>query len=268
MQFSKIRLIGLSTVDLPIVGALPTDNYILKGADGLGPVPMDVLIDGGVYRGSQPQDREIVLRIGLNPTYASGMTAESLRTTLYGLLAPGGDGSMSIEFRNGTSQAVAVTQGYVKQIETALFTKDPEVQVTISCAKPYLSAPTKTSLTTLDAKNIARITNPGTAPTGFLMRVNFTGQRALFSLTTADLTKKMEFTGVFYVGDILEFDTRDGQKSIHVNTVSDGAWHNKIDILTTDSVWLQLQGGLNAFTVSTTTYNLEVVEFTPQYLGV
>ncbi len=44
MDITKIRIIGLSTVDLPIIGALPSDSYILKAADGLGPPESDVSI--------------------------------------------------------------------------------------------------------------------------------------------------------------------------------------------------------------------------------
>ncbi len=37
MKFNKIRLLGVTNVDLPIVGADPSGPYVLKSADGLGP---------------------------------------------------------------------------------------------------------------------------------------------------------------------------------------------------------------------------------------
>ena len=146
MYFTKVLLTGITPISLPIVGALPSDVYILKSVEGLGPPEVDVSITktlnaGGVYQGRQPQNREIVLMIGLNPNYKIGQTVSDLRESLYGFLTPGYLDHVVIEIVNGVT-TIAKTIGYVKKIEINPFSKDPQVQVTLACLKPYFEAPT------------------------------------------------------------------------------------------------------------------------------
>lgn len=273
MDFTKVRLVGLSTVDLPIVGALPSDPYILKNADGLGPPESDVFIAntlylGGVYQGRRPQGREIVLTVGLSPNYTSGQTVQSLRTALYGLLTPGTvEDSIPVQIMNG-STIVAVTDGYVKNIVPVYFTKDPEVQITITCAQSYLQAPAVVNVATASlSKTAPSIVNAGTAPTGFHMEVTFTAAKSVLTIgTDATFLKQMRFDYSFLSGDTLVFDTRPGLRSVQL--IRNGVTSNIISALNSASTWLLLHGGVNTFSVITNTFNWGPVFYTPQYWGV
>lgn len=268
MKFTKIRVNGLSSVDLPIEGALPSDLYILKSADGLGPPEVDVILAetlnaGKIYQGRRPQGREIVLMVGLNPDYKTGMTASDLRETLYGMLTPGYQDNLTIEILDG-STVLANTIGYVSRMEINPFSKDPAVQVTIPSPKWYLEAPNLLYVTPASKSN-PTIDNVGTAPAGFHMEVIFTA--ALTSWTLTDPSgKKMQITYNFQINDKLIIDTRPGSRAIKV--VRAGVTTNIIYALSTDSTWYMLYGGVNSFTTSSSSFNWADVYFLPKFWGV
>lgn len=279
MKFTQIRLIGASTVDLPLVGLLPSNPYILKAADGLGPVEVDVsitntLTQGGVYQGRRPQLREVVLRVGVNPGWHVGQTAEQLRTTLYGLLTPKYGNPVRMQLMDGT---IALTQNdcYVKKFEVAIFSKDPEVQITLGFAQPYLLSPTVSFLS--PAKTISGgytnfdIVNPGTAPSGFQLFMEFTAATGATLQLSDDnpFGEMLSLTKSFAVGDKLRIDTRAGQRGIW-KTPAGGSENSIINALNPTTDWLQLSGGTNHLKINNTAFDWYIsgVVYTPAYWGV
>lgn len=263
MDWTKIRLNGLSTVDLPIVDALPSDPYILKSADGLGPPVVDVSIVEGYYQGRRPQNREIVLLVGLNPDYTVGQKVSDLRTSLYGMLTPGYTDNVMVEIMD-IDGVLVQTVGYVSKLEIAPFSKDPAVQITIPCLEKYLQAPSVIYVVP-EGKNNPEITNAGTAPAGFRMEVVFSA--SMDSWVLSDLTgKKMQFDYGFQSGDTLIFDTTPGARGIWV--LRSGITSNILYSLSKDSVWYTLYGGLNTFATSSQAFDWGDVYYRPQYWGV
>lgn len=268
MYFTKIRLNGLSVVDLPIVDAKPSDVYILKNADGLGPPEVDVSIvntlnAGGFYQGRRPQPREIVLHIGLNPNYAVEQTVSDLRQSFYGMMTPGAADIVKIELMDDDTSLV-YTEGYVKKLEIAPFSKTPELQMTLSCLQQYFRAPAYLYIDPGPQAN-PLIDNIGTAPAGFHMDVVFTAALTSWTLTDS-LGKKMLITYPFAIGDTLMLDTRPGFRSIKVKRAS--VITNIIYALSADSVWHMLHGGDNIFTTSSAAFTWGDVYYLPQYWGI
>jgi hypothetical protein len=266
MQFTKVRLVGLYTIDMPLFGLRSSNRYICKGIDGLGPPEIDNFLVNGVYNGRQPQDRQIVMRVGLNPAYSVGETPASLRTAIYGLLTPGPDDSITFKLMNGPN-VVVVTKGYVSKIEPVIFAKDPEVQITIDCEGSYLEAETETSVVP-STKSPFTVTNPGSVTTGFYyeMTLNVNGSKWVLYTQGPGAGAKMELDYAFLSGDKIMVDTRDGQRSIKV--LRGGVTTNLIYTLSSDSIWVQLHPGDNTFWPSTNVFTWGKVNFTPQYWGV
>lgn len=268
MQFTKLKVSGLAPVEFPIVGALPSDPYILKSVDGLGPPEVDVFISGRVYQNRRPQNREIVMLVGLNPDFSVGQTAEELRTTLYELMNPGYQEFVAVYVMDGSTH-LAMATGYLKKIEVALFSKDPAVQITIACESPHLENyltihPDTASL----SKSNPQIVNAGDAPTGFYMEVIFTGSHSSWTLNSSYAFKKMQFTHNFASGDKLIINTREGERAIQLDPAGAGGVENLIASLSSDSTWLSLFKGTNSFSTSSTGFNWGDVYFTPLYWGV
>lgn len=277
MKFTKIRIVNNGNIDFPIIGALPSDTYLLKAIDGLGPPKVDVAIamtsdQGGVYQGRRPQNREIVMRVGLNPDYGINQNASDLRETLYALLSPASPSeSVTVQIMNGSTVMVQ-TFGFPSTIDIVPMTKDPEVQIVIPCDRAYLAPTVPTILTgstfpTL--KTAFTLDNPGSAPTGFQAEVTFTANLSSWQLHThPTTTRKMLFEYPFLSGDRLQFDTRPGSRFIRLTRGS--AVTNLIGILSGDSVWYQLLRGANILGTTSQAFNWGPgpILFTPQYWGV
>lgn len=271
MKITGLRTTGLSVVNFPIIGVSPADQFIVKAIDGLAPVQLDVAIQatlrqGGVYMGRQAATREIVMRVGLNPNWGTGTTVEQLRSTLYGLLSPGVSDDIIIELMNGVT-VVAQTTGYVSKIEAAIFSKDPEVQITIECPESYFSAPTETVLTPM-AVDHWQVSNTGTAPSGFLYEMIFNASvptQALYVLGVGTMPR-MRFDYAFLSGDHLQVDTRPGQRA--VNLIRGGVTSSIINSMFHDSEWLTMHAGVNDFYSYDQRFTWGQMRFTPQYWGI
>lgn len=268
MNFTKIRLQGLYTIDLPHFGLRSTNKFVLKSADGLGPPEIDNFLVNGIYNGRQVQDRQVIIRVGLAPNYAISETPSSLRTIIYGLLTPGPDDSILLQLMNGPT-VVMQTKGYISKIEPVIYTKDPEVQITLDCEGPYLVAPAATTLVPTTKKPFT-VSYPGTVTTGFYYELTYTGTAGASKwaiYTGGDgIGAKMELDYTFQANDKIMVDTRSGQRSIKL--LRNGVTTNLIFALSSDSIWLALHPGDNSFWPSTNVFDWGKVVFTPQYWGV
>jgi Phage tail protein len=268
MYFTKIRLTGLSTIDLPLVDARPSDVYIPKSVDGLGPPEIDVSIRntlnaGGHYQGRRTQTRELVFLIGLNPDYAVNQTPSDLRKGVYGLLMAGFEDPIKVEIMLEETPLAYIT-GYIKKLEIAPFSKTPEVQLTIACLQQYWITET---LLYIDpgSKATPMIDNIGTAPAGFVMEVIFTAAQSSFILTDARNTK-MQIDRAFVVGEKLIIDTRPGTRGIWVESGATNT--NIIYALSASSTWFMLHAEENHFTTNLQNFNWGDVYYLPQYWGI
>lgn len=282
MFYTRLRLVGLTNVDFPmastdqvgtVVGLSSSTPFIVKTIEGLGPPQFDLamgvnLSGGGVYQNRRAQTREIVITTKLNPAYASNQKVSDLRSILYGLLTPGTSNQIKVELWDDVANnVVAYTYGYVKGLDSSQFDKDPNAQITIECPSPYLTAPNYVAAVQSSlSKTAPTIVNPGNAPTGFYMEIAFTAAVTNFILTTSDSSKKLQVNYAFLTGDTLQIDTRQGSRSIMLirsNTV-----YYLIGALSSDSTWLQILGGTNTFTTSSSAFTYNAYYFTPLYWGV
>lgn len=264
MKFTKIRLVGPSNVDLPKDGIIEELNpFVLKGADGLGPVEVDVsfaqtLQMGGVYQGRRPQLREITLLVGLQPDWNIGQTASDLRSTLYGLLTPKYEGFIKIQLVD-EDIVVAEATGQVKTMEISAFSKDPEVQIVVSCQGPYLNAPSivyqTPTKTVSGGQTIVTVNNIGTAPSGFWMGFTLTAAHSgsLQIMDDSSMPKIINVGSTFASGATFIIDTRAGNRGVWKIPAGGGPIQSILNELSASSSWIQLHGGTNRLKINNTT---------------
>jgi len=280
MKFNKIRLLGVTNVDLPIVGADPSGPYVLKSADGLGP-PNRALFrskttqEGGVRQGSRAEDRQATMLVGLQPDWDTGQTAEELRTELYGLLTPPFGLPVGMQLMLGnTVQAVA--QGDISAMEAAIFSSDPAVQIVLDCDYPYFLAPALVyqfpAKGLVSGQSYIDVENDGSAPAGFWMRLVLQ-QTVAGNLVISDNSptgQKMTIKGPWNAGDTLTIDTRAGQRGVWRKASGSGVHVSKLNDFTADSPWIQLHKGPNRLLLNRTAFDWEDQGFghTPAYWGV
>lgn len=270
----QIKLVGLHEIDLKIAAAAGSDRFILKGTEGLGPPEFDVAISKGFYQGRTPRDREIEIKVGLNPIYENGERPADLRKELYGLISPGDSDYITVRLsslaRGSTPAKSYTTQGWVRRMEPVPMAKDPTVQVTIACLEPYFRG-TVFSYTTaeLDAmsKSNFEMPNQGTAQTGFRLNVNFLQGTTQFKITNNWGDRVLAFVYAFLPGDHLQIDTTEEDRKAIVTR--NGIQTEISGTMTSGSEWLQLLGGTTYFKgFSTSTWEFDHFSHMPLYLGI
>ncbi len=178
------------------------------------------------------------------------------------MLTPDAADAIPVKLMNGDT-IVAVTFGYVSNLEIATFTKEPEVQITIACTEPYFSSPDPVTLVP-NTKSAFIIPNEGSAPTGFEVEVTFASARSTWTVQGLGI-EKMTFDYAFLSGDKLKFNTNPGRRFIEV--VRGGNTTNIVHSLSPESVWLMLRGGDNAFTTDKQIFDWNFISYKPKYWG-
>ena len=215
MKFTSIRLEGLNDIDLYLSNADPSDPYILKSAEGLGPPEIDISIAAtrhmdGYYKGRNAQYREIVLTIGLNPNYRDNITVSDLRSRLYGLLSAGSSDSIDVVIIDDDKRLMRTT-GYIKKMEIVPFSANPEVQLTIPCVTACFQAQNDVYVDISSDLGWQDVDNIGTAETGIVFQATALEPAPVFELTD----DRQNFMFVYYpfvTNDTIIVDTRPGSR--------------------------------------------------------
>jgi hypothetical protein len=131
---------------LPLVvdGRPETDLIQIRNIDGLDPVKASISttpygsVDGASYTGSNVPSRNIVLTLHPNPDW-DVWSVESLRKLIYQYFMPKLPVRLVIE--SDDIDPVEIS-GIVESAENNMFSKDPEIIVSIICPDPYFKAVT------------------------------------------------------------------------------------------------------------------------------
>lgn len=167
------------TLHLPVSDE-PTINPIqIRNIEGLGPVSADVAslpfgsIDGEAYLGSTVGRRNIVITVGLNPDWED-QTVASLRQLLYTYFMP--KLGVTIVFESLHLPRVSIF-GIVESMEPVIFSRDPEIQISILNHDPDFIKTTPDVVTGVIGNKASPfspvvIDYPGTVQTGVLLKLS------------------------------------------------------------------------------------------------
>jgi hypothetical protein len=226
---------------------LDTDDIIPKYS-GASTVTGDPLFEASIDK------REVTLRIALKPEFSEKMTFSDLRDNLYRIISSSRDGLVVLQFNDGLNPKAAL-KGFVTKFESTLFSKDPEVQITIQTIDPMLKAPTAKQL---DIFNIGEgttiVDDESTAPHGFTFQLTIGAKTAGDPTLGFRITdSKSKFTvspgtiGAnvgFETGDVLYFSS---EKEKYVYLVRSSVTYQLADSINPGSVWPVIYPGANDF---------------------
>jgi len=221
-------------------------------------------------------DREIVLRVVLNPDWGLREDYSTLRDDIYRGISKSRDGVVTLWLMD-EGIYVAAIKGVITKVEVPLFSSTPELQVTIRCPDAMLVAPNAQDILpevftseSFSTPFVGTVTDSeSTAPHGFLMTAKVDGANTnrfyiQEGVAAGEVYEwQFELNYPFLVDDILTIDTRTRNRGIYIYR---GA--NRIDLMSyiaLDSTWPFIYPGANslelAFTDGSTYSNWTMLTF-------
>ncbi len=236
------------------------DLIQIRNITGLDPVKASVTtspygsVDGASYTGSSVLTRNIVLTIHPNPDWDT-WTFESLRRLLYSYFMP--KRATRLVFYSDDMIPVEIS-GVVESVAVNMFTKDPELLVSIICPDPYFIALDPiviTGETKRAGGGVVNVEYNGTIETGMNVKVTaltapnpsemyiWTGPESPYLHVTATVTDTSYF----------EMNSLPMRKYIQNIEIGTGIITNLLNKTTIEegSAWPMLQPGDNEFIVVT-----------------
>lgn len=208
--------------------------------------------------------REIVIRVVLNPRYNTGEDISYLRNIIYKTISSTRSGEIGVEFRDGASVHSRV-YGHIIKLEVAHFSNVPELQLTVRCNDPMFRSISSVLL----GSDELSFSNPviigdssSTAPHGFSMKVTFTDTTPDFTIQNSVTDPEWDFKVVpstdFLSGDELYFSSEFNNRYLYM--VRSSVTTHLLDRIEPTSVWPIIFPGINQF------YFPDVASFTWDYI--
>ena len=255
LQTVEVRTEQGDLLSLPLQDVV--SGYIINNIEGLDPVKATLVsssfanMDGQQYHSSRRETRNIVMTIGLEPDYVE-TTVQDLRRGLYDFFMPKSLANLRFVMDDGLEADI---QGRVESFETPLFSKEPEVAISLICFDPDFFDATANVIsgnTTSDTTETT-INYDGTVDTGVLLQVN--PNRSLSSFTVyhrdpSGTLRSLDFSAAMVNGDIVKISTVTGNKYARKTTA--GTESSALYGVSPQSYWLKLQPGNNTIRVYAT----------------
>lgn len=249
---SQGNLLTLSMEDI-------SNGYIIEDIGGLGPVKATIVsssfatMDGQQEQASSRDIRNITIQLGYVPDFTIDQTVRTLRSRLYQFFMTKMKINLVFYMTDGL---VVEIEGRVETCEPAIFTREPQMDISIVCFNPDLVDPTPVSMhdvfTTTDTEG-SPVVVAGSVETG-LTSLTFTAPIALpdgftiYHTTPAGDLRTMVVSAPLELNDVVNICTIKGQKSITVTRT--GTTSSLMYAVSPLSTWVLLEPGENQLYLS------------------
>lgn len=230
-----------------------SDGFVLEDVDGLDPVDSSISSsdfaqqDGAEFQSARRIPRHITLKVGLEPQDSS-QTVRGLRRSLYSFFMPKKGVSLRFFDQTGDDELVVDISGWIESFKSKLFSKEPSVDISITCLKPDLLEiePVDLSGETTDDATETLIDYEGSVDTGINFTLNV--DRTISELTfyhrgPDDVIQSMEIAIPMESGDVFEVSTVPGNKYARLNHL--GTLTYVAYAISPQSTWHMLSEGEN-----------------------
>ena len=225
-------------------------GYTVKDIDGINPVKATIVsskfaqLPGSQYQSSRRENRNIVITLGIEQNNSS-MSVADRRAILYGFFMPTAEVFLKF-FVDDVYFAYA--SGRVESFETSIFSKEPEVVISILSFDPDLIAPSSVVVngSSVSTTTEQSVTYNGTTVAGFLFKLMV--DRAITEMTIYNNTPSGEslsylFVGSLIAGDVLAINTVAGNK--YATVTRSGTPSSVLYAISPASSWFGLYPGVN-----------------------
>lgn len=251
-MLTKIDVNSENAFYVPILGATPKTNLLVRKITGLNPPDANLFIgeyasDGGVYQGRRVGNRNVVITMDLNPNPALGETVSGLREMLYkAFMDPMSEADYLQLNLHDDQDRIRYVVGYTEKFEAEVFDVETMAQISLICPDPYIRDIAETVLNNTPGWTTVPFIYAGTAETGFVATIKI--NQATSVLTLDNNNKQMVLNRTFAVNDVVTISTTRGARSITV-TPSGGPTSSILANLTVASPWLELHSQSNLMKV-------------------
>lgn len=251
-MLTKVEVYTAQGTTLSLPTQDPSAGYVVKNIDGLDPVKANMVsspfakLEGEQYQNSRREKRNVVITLGLEADYIS-THVRALRTALYNYLMP--KSSVVLRFFMDDVHFADIS-GRVESFETPLFSRDPEVSISVLCFDPDFVAPIATTLggSTVSDQTEITIEYSGTVETGLVFSLSLDraiSELTLYSRPPGGDFQALEFVTPLFVGDSLQISTVAGDKKARV--IRNGSDLSVLYGVSPTASWLNLYPGTNLF---------------------
>lgn len=266
-----VAAITLSYKDPQTLNPFNVKNIIGLDADSIVSRYYGQHGDSKFYRLSIEQ-RDLIVRVGLNPRFHLGESYSGLRDQLYKTIAASRNGTVALNFLNG-ADVVASVKGFVTRVEAAQFERTQEVQLTIRADDPMLRQPTpvEVPLAGQFSNNFLVQDDLSTAPHGLYLQMKVTTATPTLNLTDP-FADSWSFVvspqGGFLVNDVIEVSSEHNNKILQV--VRGATTVYLADAILLGSNWPLVFPGENRYAIglNPNRFTLQKIEHRPTYWGV
>lgn len=221
---------GLYRNSVDFVTGLPNgeSGFSIVDVDGLGPVKSIIAmsnyaaVPGGTVHSTRHDQRNIVIKIELKPDYAKGVTVSDLREMIETYAMTGEQVRLRL-FKDGVySRRI---DGWVESVEPVIFSKTPEIQISVICPHPYFRAEAITI--TADRNDQPQVLDYiGTVPWGLWIdvRPQITTQWievTRFAQSSIESTQTLLIDGPFTMDQYIRIRTTPGEREVNIYNASD-----------------------------------------------
>lgn len=252
----RTRTAYLDAVNKEISLSLMGDSeYACRPIEGLGPVKADIstidlpLEPGGDATSSQDGQRNIVLTVEFKPEYSLDSTVTELRQRLYDVWTP--RNKVEMDFTDHLGQVFRI-KGVVEAHEPNIFTKDPTVQISILCPRPYfknVNEPTKSINIPINGPELIVVDFDGRVEWGFDLDLDIleppTNKTIRINQLPIRDSNYFEIKYDFLTGDRLHFSTVQGRRAATLTRA--GVEKNMLGYFSGSLTEVRLMNGPNHF---------------------
>lgn len=239
-------LLTLSLTDIDV-------GYMVEDIKGLDPVKAVLVsssfagMDGTQYKSSRREERNLLIKLALEPDFVIGNTVEELRHHLYNFFMTKAEVKLKFIMSSGLEVDI---DGRVESCEAPPFSQEPEVDVSIICFEPDFvdRRPPGQIVTgnTVSTTDETLVDYEGTVETGidFVLNVNRTvNEFTIYHRRPDGSVGTLNFAANLLNGDVLNISTVSGNKIITLNR--GGTITSLLYGMSPQSDWIELQKGHN-----------------------
>lgn len=250
-----------SDLNLPLEDV--SAGFQVRNIDGLDPVAATLVsssfanMDGEQYHSSRRVARNIKLTLGLEPDYGL-MDVKTLRDQLYNFFMPKTTAFLSFHLFDRFSEDILTNTldlliaARIETFESALFSSDPAVDISMMCFNPDFFDPNDVTFSGDSVSDLTESTlsYAGTVDTGGIFSLNVDRDLSEFTIyfKPADQTlMTIDLSYPLLADDVLSISSVPGSK--YVTLTRGGVESSILYAQSPQSGWLELQPGDNTIRV-------------------